>query len=122
MSVTGTRMKSTRCTSSTRKPPAWWKLSSIAAAAAAGALCGDGVGPRFELVLERGELDLLAGRVDEGVGEQAVGEPRVAREQGAVEVGAVDAAPAAALVAGLAVVAEARHHAPERLGALVEVR
>ena len=43
-------------------------------------------------------------------------------QQRAVEVRAVDAAGAAALVAGLAVVAEARDHAAERLGALVEVR
>ena len=39
-----------------------------------------------------------------------------------MEVGADRAAGAAALVAALAVVAEARDHAPERLGALVEER
>ena len=77
---------------------------------------------RLELVGERLELDLAAGRVRERVREQPVGEPRVAREQRAVEVRAVDAALPAALVAGRAVVAEARDHAAERLGALVEDR
>src|SRR4029078_3073515 len=51
-----------------------------------------------------------------------VRESRIAREQGPVEVGAEHAAGPAVLVAALAVAGEARHHAPERLGALLEHR
>src|SRR5262245_14958560 len=94
----------------------------VPAAALVRAAGGHGVRLPLELVGQRLELDLPGGRVGERVGEQAVGEPRVAGQQRAVEVRAVDPAGATALVTGLAVVAEARDHAPERLGAVVQVR
>ena len=77
----------------------------------------------FELVGERLELGrVAAGPVGERLGEQPVGEPRVAGQQRAVQVRAEHAAGAAALVAALAVVAEAGEDAAERLGAVVEAR
>ena len=72
----------------------------VTAAAVARAPRRDCVRFRLELVRERVELDRLARRMRERVGQQAVGEPRVAREQRAVEVRAVDALEAAALEAG----------------------
>ena len=77
----------------------------------------------LELVVERLEDRRLPARaVRRRLREQPVGEPGVAREQRPVQVRADRAADPAALVAALAVVAEARDHASERLGALVEDR
>ena len=76
----------------------------------------------LQFVPERLELRRFAGAVGERLREEPVGEPRVAGEEGAVEVGADHAAGTAALVAAGTVVAEAGEHAPERLGAFVEVR
>src|SRR5262245_19370562 len=103
----------------------WSKMFTwlrVAAAALLSAARGHLVRRRLELVGQRIERDLGAGRVCERLPEQAVREPRVAREQRAVEVRAVHAAGAAALETGGPVVAEPRDHASERLGALVEVR
>src|SRR5262245_42307344 len=100
----------------------WSKMfiRSEAAAAVAGAAGRHRVRLLLQRVRERIELDLAAGRVGQRVGEQPIREPRVARQQRAVQVRAVHAASAAALEARLAVVPEARDHAAERLGALVQ--
>src|SRR5204863_774261 len=77
----------------------------------------------LELVGERLELGrIAAGRVRERVFEEPVGKPRISRQERAVQVRADRACQPAALEAALAVVAEPRDDAPERLGVRVEVR
>src|SRR5205085_8092243 len=95
-----------------------------AAAAVAGSLRGDAMGLGLQLVSQPVEARNLrrARAVRERLREQPVREPRVARQERAVQVRPHDPAGPAALVAALAVVAEARDDAAERLGARVQVR
>src|SRR5205085_12052133 len=94
-----------------------------AAAAVAGSLRGDAMGLGLQLVSQPVEARNLrrARAVGERLRQQPVREPRVPRQERAVEVRADDPAGPAALVAALAVVAEARDDAAERLGAGIEV-
>src|SRR6266516_579103 len=99
------------------------RLSLVPASSAARSAGRDGVSLRLQLILKALEAQRrLARAVGYRLRQEPVGEPRVAGQEGAVQVRPEDPAVAAALESALAVVAESREHAAERLGALVEVR
>src|SRR5881409_482428 len=87
-----------------------------------GPCCRDGMCLELEVVGQRVESRWLAAPPGDGLSQQPVRKPRIAGQKRPVQVRAAGSAGAAAFVSALAVVAEPRDDAAQRLGALVQIR